>query len=127
MIHTLLYGEAQMSDLLVQTAGFLGIAAALVHGYLGETRLFATARIEPSPARLLLRLVWHCSVVAWAAMGVLLILVPTMGSGEARIAIIAAGAAVYGSGAIGNAWASRGRHFGSVWLLVVISLALAGM
>jgi len=68
-----------MSDLLVQTAGFLGIAAALVHGYLGETRLFATARIEPRRARLLLRLVWHCSVVAWAAMGVLLILVPTMG------------------------------------------------
>jgi len=116
-----------MSDLLVQAAGFLGIAAALVHGYLGETRLFATVRIEPSRARRLLRVVWHCGVVAWASMGVLLILVPTIGSGEARIAIIAASAAVYGAGVIGNAWALRGRHFGWVWLSVVIGLAVAGM
>ena len=116
-----------MSDLLVQAAGVLGIAAALVHGYLGETRVFATARIEPIRARLLLRLVWHCSVVAWAAMGALLILMPTMGSRQARIAIIAASTAVYGAGVIGNAWASRGRHFGWAWLSVVIGLALAGM
>jgi hypothetical protein len=75
-----------MSDLLVQGAGILGIAAALVHGYLGETKLFASARIEPRRARLLLRAAWHCSVVAWLAMGVLLILVPTMGSEQARAA-----------------------------------------
>lgn len=79
-----------MRDLLVQSAGILGIAAALVHGYLGETKLFASARIEPRRARLLLRGVWHCSVVAWLAMGVLLILVPTMGSEPARAAIMRA-------------------------------------
>ncbi|MGA8652893.1 MAG: hypothetical protein ACLP19_03245 [Xanthobacteraceae bacterium] len=116
-----------MSDLSVQAAGILAIAAALVHGYLGETRLFATARIEPRSARLLLRLVWHCGVVAWAAMGVLLILVPTLGSVQARIAIIAASAAVFAAAAIGNAWASRGRHFGWVLLSVVVVLALAGI
>lgn len=116
-----------MSDLLVQSAGVLGIAAALVHGYLGETKLFASARIEPHRARLLLRAVWHCSVVAWLAMGVLLILVPAMGSEQARAAIIFASTAVYGAGAIGNAWASRGRHFGWAWLSVAIGLALVGM
>jgi len=116
-----------MKDVLVQAAGLLGIAAALVHGYLGETRLFATARIEPARARLLLRLVWHCSVVAWAVMGALLILVPTLGSNEARIAIIAASTVVYGAGVIGNAWASRARHFGWVLLSVVIGLAVAGL
>jgi hypothetical protein len=116
-----------MSDLLVQSAGVLGIAAALVHGYLGETKLFATASIEPHRARLLLRAVWHCSVVAWLAMGVLLILVPAMGSEQARAAIIVASTAVYGAGAIGNAWASRGRHFGWAWLSVAIGLALVGM
>jgi hypothetical protein len=116
-----------MSDLLVQAAGILGIAAALVHGYLGETRIFATARIEPGRARLLLRLVWQCGVVAWVAMGGLLIFAPDMGSNRARIAIIAASAAVFAAGAIGNAWASRGRHFGWAWLSVVVCLALAGM
>jgi uncharacterized membrane protein len=121
------YGGVQMRDLLVQAAGSLGIAAALVHGYLGETRVFATARIEPDWARRLLRLVWHGGVVAWVVMGVLLILVPTIRSDEARIAIIAASAAVFGAGVIGNAWASRGRHFGWVWLSVVVGFALAGM
>ena len=116
-----------MRDLLVQAAGSLGIAAAFMHGYLGETRLFATARIEPSRTRLVLRLVLHCSVVAWVVMGVLLILLPTIGSDKARIAIIAAGGAVYGFAAIGNAWASRGRHFGWVLLSVVVGLALAGL
>jgi hypothetical protein len=116
-----------MRVLLVLSAGILGIAAALVHGYLGETKLFASARIEPRRARLLLRGVWHCSVVAWLAMGVLLILVPTMGSEPARAAIIYASTAVYGAGAIGNAWASRGRHFGWALLSVVIGLALVGM
>jgi hypothetical protein len=116
-----------MKDLLVQAAGCLGIAAALVHGYLGETRVFAAARIEPDWARRLLWVVWHCGVVAWIAVGILLMLLPTIGSDEARGAIIAASAAVFGAGVVGNAWASRGRHFGWVWLSAVVGLALAGM
>ncbi len=116
-----------MRDLLVQAAGVLGIAAALVHGYLGETKVFTSPRIPAGRARLLLRGVWHCSVVDWAVMGALLILVPTLGSDRARIAIISASAVVFAAGAIGNAWASRGRHFGWVWLAMVVGLALAGM
>jgi hypothetical protein len=116
-----------MRDLLLQAAGGLGIAAALVHGYLGETKVFASPRIPAGRARLLLRGVWHCSVVDWVVMGALLMLVPTMGSDRARIAIISASAVVFAAGAIGNAWASRGRHFGWVWLAVVVGLALAGM
>ncbi|HXW27227.1 MAG TPA: hypothetical protein VEK73_20950 [Xanthobacteraceae bacterium] len=116
-----------MKDVLVQAAGCLGIAAALVHGYLGETRLLTNARIEPSRVRRWLRVILHCSVVDWAAMGALLVLAPTIGSAQARIAIIAASLAVFGFAVIGNAWASRGRHFGWVWLSAVVALALAGM
>jgi hypothetical protein len=116
-----------MRDLLVQAAGSLGIAAALVHGYLGETRVFGTARIEPNWARRLLRVVWHCGVIAWASMGVLLILLPTLGSAKARIAIIVASAAVFGAGVMGSAWASRGRHFGWILLSVVVGLALTAI
>jgi hypothetical protein len=90
-----------------------------VHGYIGETRVFTIARIEPCWARLLLRIVWHCGVVAWAAMGALLILAPTMGSERARTAIIVTSAAVYAVAAIGNAWATQGRHFGWAWLSAV--------
>jgi hypothetical protein len=116
-----------MSDLLVQAAGVLGIAVALLHGYLGETKVFAKARIEPEGARRLVRVVWHCSVVAWMAMGVLLILVPFLGSERARYCIIAASVATFGSAAIANAWATRGRHFGWAALAAVIGLALAGL
>jgi hypothetical protein len=119
--------EAPMSDFLVEAAGVLGIAAALVHGYLGETRIFAVARIEPRRVRLLLRLVWQCGVIAWIALGALLLCAPALHSARARIAIIVASAAVYAAGAVGNAWASRGRHFGWAWLSIVVVLALAGI
>jgi hypothetical protein len=98
-----------------------------VHGYLGETKLFASPRIPPGRARLFLRGVLHCSVVDWAVMGGLLMVVPTLGSDRARIAIISASAAVFAAGAVANAWASRGRHFGWALLAVVVGLALAGM
>jgi hypothetical protein len=65
-----------MRDLLLYASGVLGLIAAFLHGYLGETRVFARVRIEPERLRTLIRLVWHCSVVAWAAVGVLLIAAP---------------------------------------------------
>jgi hypothetical protein len=116
-----------MRDLLVQAAGVLAIAVALLHEIIGETKVFAKARIEPAHARRLLRLVWLGSTVAWMAFGVLLILVPMMGSQMARSSIIAASIIVYGSGVIANAWATRGRHFGWAALSVVIGLAVAGL
>jgi hypothetical protein len=121
-----MYGLWQMSNLLVQAAGVLGIAVALLHGYLGQTRLFAKLPNESSRARILWA-IFHNSVVSWTAIGILLILVPTLGSERARYAIIAASVAIYGTAAIGNAWAMRGRHFGWAALSVVIGLAVAGI
>ena len=54
-----------MRDLAMWAAGGLGIVAAVVHGVLGETHVFATARIEPAWTRRLLRLVWQCGALAW--------------------------------------------------------------
>ena len=65
-----------MRDLLLYASGILGLAAASLHCVLGETRVFARVRIEPERLRTLIRLVWHCSVVAWAAVAVLLIAAP---------------------------------------------------
>jgi hypothetical protein len=101
-----------MHDLLLYASGTLGLALAFVHGLLGETRVLARALIEPERLRLLIRGVWHCSAVAWAGVAVLLIVAPWMGSQMARHWIVGAAVVIYGFGAIANAWAMRGRHFG---------------
>src|SRR5258705_7208829 len=115
-----------MRDLAIQAAGTFAIIIAIIHGVLGETKVFAKARIEPAWARLLIRLVWQCGAAAWVAFGVLLVAVPYMDSEPARLWIAGAAAAVYGLHAIGNAWATRGRHFGWMALTAVSVLALIG-
>src|SRR5438552_1179361 len=80
--------ESATRDLLLYASGILGLIAAFLHGWLGETRVFARVRIEPERLRTLIRLVWHCSVVAWAAVAVLLIAAPAMGSPVARFWIV---------------------------------------
>ena len=115
-----------MRDLAIQSAGAFAIVVAIIHGVLGETKVFAKARIEPAWARLLIRLVWQGGAAAWVAFGVLLIAVPYMGSEPARLWIAGAAVVVYGLHAIGNAWATRGRHFGWMMLSAVVVLAVAG-
>src|SRR5262245_62811701 len=115
-----------MRDLALQAAGGLAILAAVIHGVLGETRVFAVARIEPARLRLLIRLVWQLSALAWACVGILLIAAPTMGSQVARDWIVAMAVVVYGFAALANAWATRGRFFGWVLLAAICVLALVG-
>jgi hypothetical protein len=116
-----------MRDLALQAAGVLAILVAIAHGIIAEVRVFARTRIEPPPARGLLRMVWQASTVDWIAMGVLLIAAPALGSQAARQWIIAAAVVVYGYAAIGNAIATRGRHLGWVSMAGVIALALTGL
>ena len=73
-----------MRDLLLQCSGFAAIAVALIHGVLGETKVFARATIEPPRLRTLIRLVWQAGTVAWIGGGVLLIAAPWMASEPAR-------------------------------------------
>jgi hypothetical protein len=115
-----------MRDLLLQCSGVAAIAVALIHGVLGETKVFARATIEPPRLRLLIRLVWQLGTVAWIGGGVLLIAAPSMASDLARHWIVATMAVVFAFGALGNAWALRGRHFGWVALSAVVVLAVAG-
>ena len=75
-----------MRDLLLQCAGVAAIAVALIHGVLGETKVFASATIEPPRLRTLIRLVWQAGTVAWIGGGVLLIAAPSMAS-EPRAAL----------------------------------------
>ncbi|CAN0507671.1 unnamed protein product, partial [Phaeothamnion confervicola] len=79
-----------MRDLAMQAAGGIAILTAIIHGVLGETKVFAHARIEPARIRLLLRLIWQCGTVAWIGFGVLLVAAPYMGSEAARLWITGA-------------------------------------
>ena len=62
--------------------------SALIHGVLGETKVFARATIQPERLRNLIRLVWQAGTVAWIGGGVLLIAAPSMASETARHWII---------------------------------------
>jgi hypothetical protein len=115
-----------MRDLLLQCSGVVAIAVALIHGVLGETRVFAHATIEPARLRTMIRLVWQASTVAWIGGGVLLIAAPWMASEPARHWIVVTLASVFAFGALANALATRGRHFGWMALSAVVALAVAG-
>jgi hypothetical protein len=115
-----------MHDLILQCAGIAAIVVALIHGVLGETKVFARATIEPERLRTLIRVVWQAGTVAWIGGGVLLIEAPLMASEPARHWIVVTLACVFAFAALCNAWAMRGRHFGWVALSAVVALAVAG-
>jgi hypothetical protein len=115
-----------MRDLLLQCSGFAAIVVAIIHGVLGETKVFARATIEPPRLRNLIRLCWQVGTVGWVCGGVLLIAASSMASAPARHWIVVTMVAMYGFGVIGNAWIFRGRHFGWMALSAVIALAVAG-
>jgi hypothetical protein len=118
--------EEPMRDLLLQCSGLLAIAAALIHGAIGEIKILPRLTIEPARLRTLIRVVWQASSVAWIGCGVLLIAAPLMASEPARHWIIATMACVFALSAAGNALATRGRHFGWIALSAVVALAVAG-
>jgi hypothetical protein len=115
-----------MRDLLLQCAGIVTIIVAIIHGVLGETKVFARARIEPERLRTLIRLVWQTSTVAWAGAGVLLVATPWMASEPARHWIVITLAGVLAFAAFANALATRGRHFGWMVLSAAVAMAVAG-
>jgi hypothetical protein len=118
--------EPPMRDLILQCAGVAAIIVSIIHGVLGETKVFARATIEPARLRTLLRLVWQCGTVAWIGGGVLLLAAPYVESDIARHWIVATVAVTYAFGAAANAYATRGKHFGWMAMGAVTALAAAG-
>ena len=101
-------------------------AVALIHGVLGETKVFARATIEPPRLRTLIRLVWQAGTVAWIGGGVLLIAAPSMGSEPARHWIVVTIVAVFAFAAAANALVVARPRFGWMALSAVVVLAVAG-
>ena len=115
-----------MRDIILQCAGVAGILVAIIHGVLGETKVFARAKIEPERLRTLIRLVWQAGTVAWIGGGVLLLVAPSLGSENARHWIVVTDCRRLCVRRRRQCWWSRGRGFGWKALGVVVVLAVAG-
>src|ERR1700722_4206589 len=70
-----------MRDVLLQCSGVAAIIVALIHGVLGETRVFPRVTTRPERLLTLVRLVWQAGTVAWIGAGVLLFSGPPGGFG----------------------------------------------
>ena len=107
-------------------AGCLGMIIAVVHGCLGEVKVVAAIREAPRSARRVMQAIMFLSAVWWFAGGLILVAIPWHGSADCGPMAALLIGAMYLSGALGNAWASRGRHIGWPLLLVATALAWGG-
>lgn len=115
-----------MSGIILVIAGCLGMAVAVVHGYLGETRVVRPARHASGGAKRVMQAVMFLSALYWFAGGAALAAAPFVMEADARRWAVAIVVAAYLTGAAGNFWATRGRHFGWGALSVTAAIACLG-
>jgi uncharacterized membrane protein len=108
-------------------AGMIGSGVAIVHGVLVQRRMieplqeFAATRMSRS-LRVLVPGLLHFSTFNWFVGGLALLACAFAGGREAKLATGFLVGSSYLYGALGNLWASRGRHPG--WVLYGIALFL---
>lgn len=115
-----------MADILLYVAGGLTLAISVVHGYLGAAKVVGPSQAPNAEAKRILHAIMFLSAVYWFIGGAVLIAAPFLFEGETRRWVVYAVAAMLTSGALGNMWGTRARHFGGYFLLVVTGLAIAG-
>lgn len=119
-----------LQNMALIAAGAIGATTAVIHGVLierlmvrpfdaisaGDRRISAVTRRLISP-------LLHYSTVSWLLSGLVLIaaaLCPFDPGARLAIGLMVAGHYLFG--AIGNAWATRGRHPG--WMLMALAVGL---
>ncbi|MEM9169782.1 MAG: hypothetical protein AAGC56_09015 [Pseudomonadota bacterium] len=115
-----------MDDLFLYLSGGLGVTVSIVHGYLGETRIVRPVVASSAAAKRVLSAIMFLSAVYWFCAGALVLSAPTFFPGATRSVIAFTAAGIFLSGALGNFWATRGRHFGWALLALCCGLAIAG-
>lgn len=116
-----------MNDTFLIIAGSLGIVVAIVHGLITQRSVVQpllklagdNAALRPPLVRLFPILMQY-STLCWFAGGIALIAAPFWFDQTGRLVAAGIAGAFYASGALGNAWATRGRHPG--WMLLAIAL-----
>lgn len=115
-------------NLALELAGLIGAVVAIAHGLLVQrliVRPFAEiastgSKFSATIRRLVPPLI-HFSTAVWFAGGVALASAPLLNA-QARLSISLMVGLAYLFGAVGNFWATRGRHPG--WMLMAIAVAL---
>lgn len=116
-------------DWLLVSAGSIGCAVAVIHGVLTEKRLVRSAtgsadrRLGPlTSTGKLVHVLLQFSTFTWLSGGCLLIFAAFQLERDARLVAILFVGLGYIYGAIGNFWATNGRHPG--WVLLTLAAAL---
>lgn len=112
-----------MNDVALFAAGLIGIVVSLVHGRIGATRLLPPIQGVSQAQKRVLEAVFQLSTLYWFAGGLILIMVPVLPEYLPRGFAAYCVAFLYASGAVGNFWATKGRHIG--WALLTIAAVLA--
>lgn len=115
-----------MADILLYLAGGLTALIAVAHGYLGATAVVGPSTAPSVQAKRILYAIMFLSAVYWFIGGLMLIAAPHLFEGETRKWVVWTVAAMLLTGALGNMWGTRARHFGGYFLLLVTGLAVAG-
>ena len=115
-----------MNDILLYLAGSLTVSIASFHGYLGATKVVSPTTAPSSSAKRILHAIMFLSAVYWFVGGVLLMVAPALFEGEIRKWVVYGVAAMLTTGAFGNMWGTRGKHFGGYFLLLGSGLAVFG-
>jgi hypothetical protein len=112
------------------TAGIMGAGVAVFHGILvqrymvnpfEEFALAGNKRVAGSIRRMI-PLLLHFSTIVWFLGGLALLAAAKWFEPDVRLAVSLIVGSCYLFGAIGNLWATRGRHPG--WMLMAAALVL---
>jgi hypothetical protein len=114
-------------DAALGMAGVIGSGVAVVHGVLTQ-RLMVGPLVQladrpvAAPIRRIVPLLLQFSTFNWFVGGIALIVAANSFEQEARLATGLLVGSSYMFGALGNLWATRGRHLG--WMLYAVALVL---
>lgn len=115
-----------MANIFLYLAGTLTVLIAIVHGYLGAVQVVGPSTAPSPEAKRILHAIMFLSAVYWFVGGAVLIAAPHLFDGSARQGVVYTVVAMLVTGAVGNMWSTRAKHFGGYVLLVVSGLAVAG-
>ena len=118
-----------LRDAALGMAGVIGCCVAVLHGILTQRLMvrpleefFLTDKRTAASIRRLVPLLLHFSTISWFLGGLALIAAANWFEHDARLATGLFVGSLYLFGALGNLWATRGRHPG--WMLMALALIL---
>lgn len=111
-------------SILLLPIGIACVAAALYHGYLGQTRLIGPTVFANRQAKELVAMIWQFSTATWAFCGVVIAVSPWLFAGGNRLSAIVCACLPIMWGVIDNAWVTRGRHFGWKVFAAIVAAAV---